>query len=91
MLLIVMKPPVMQVKSANFVTTEWTESFVDSNSILNRSFHASVSLNDSIYLFGGCVKTFTPQYKLSPTKDVIKLYSTSFGLKCTVALSLSGT
>eukprot|EP01035_Chromulina_nebulosa_P027525 gene27525-36218_t len=76
--------PFLQVKSANIVSTEWIESFVDSKAILNRSFHASVSLKDSIYVFGGCVKTFTPQYKLSPSNEVIKLDTTSFGLKCMV-------
>ena len=76
--------PFLQVRCVNILSTEWTPSFVDSKSILNRSFHASVTLKESIIIFGGCEKRYDQQYRLIPSKEIVKIDNTAFGLKCSI-------
>lgn len=75
--------PFLQLRVMNIFTAEWVRAFVDTNAIVNRLFHVSVTMKDKIYVFGGSVLNFDHQYNLSPTQEIFTIEKTIFGIKCT--------
>ena len=77
----------LKVRCLDIENAIWKPSFVDTNYIKNRSFHASTVLQDKIYLFGGCVATYEDGMSIAPSEEIVKIESVRFGMAASVQLS----
>lgn len=76
------KKPFLQVDCLDLVSKLWMPTYLNSNGILNRSYHCSCVIDRDIYLFGGCT---TGNESCNQNSDeVIRIHKTVFGLVSTI-------
>ena len=68
----------LQVTIFNLKTMSWRTSVINTNGILNRSYHASSSIGSTIYTFGGATT-------LGNLDEIIEITKTLEEIKCSVA------
>lgn len=76
------KKPFLQVDCLDLISKLWMPTYLNSNGILNRSYHCSCVIDRNIYLFGGC--TTGNESCNQNTDEVIRIRKTVFGLVSTV-------
>lgn len=76
------KKPFLQVDCLDLISKLWMPTYLNSNGILNRSYHCSCVIDRNIYLFGGC--TTGNESCNQNTDEVIRIRRTVFGLVSTV-------
>jgi Galactose oxidase, central domain len=76
------KKSYLQVDCLDLLSKLWIPTYLNSNGILNRSYHCSCVINKDIYLFGGCT---TGNESCNQNSDeVIRIHKTVFGLVSTI-------
>lgn len=67
----------LSIKCIDLKSTEWIQCLISSNNIQNRYYHASVSIKDSIYIFGGFSRM---DGKVNIFGDILKIDKNIFGM-----------
>jgi hypothetical protein len=77
------KKPFLQVDCLNLISKLWMPTYLNSNGILNRSYHCSCVIDRDIFLFGGCT-TGNDEFCNQNSDEVIRIHKTVFGLVSTI-------
>jgi hypothetical protein len=73
---------VLQVRNFDLNTMNWNPMAINANKTLNRAYHASASLGDSVYIFGGAAASLQGGQE-TLLSEVVKCTPGSLeGLKC---------
>eukprot|EP01038_Epipyxis_sp_PR26KG_P009605 gene9605-12934_t len=74
----------LQIKLMSTVDAKWLPLPVDTNGLLNRSYHATISMGGVIYMIGGCVNIFRPGNMLVNVNEIIKIERVVYGIRCSL-------
>lgn len=78
----------LKIRCMDIKAALWAPTYIDSNSIKNRSFHASAAIQNKLYLFGGCVAKYENEtFDVSTSDEIIKIESARFGMAASVQMS----
>ena len=73
----------LQVRVLHVPTATWSPSVIVSNGLFNRAYHASATIRDEVFLFGGVSKVGNGT-ALEACLDVIRVRKGTFGYKSNV-------
>lgn len=72
----------LQVECMNLTTLAWKPQYLNTNGILNRSFHCSCVIDKEIFVFGGTsVESYANDHNLN---EVVRISMTEYGLVSTI-------
>ena len=80
-------PTVLQVRQFDLEEMNWVPTTINANNALNRAYHASCSLGDSLFLIGGAVATMTGGKETLLPEVLICTPDSLEGLKCVITPS----
>jgi hypothetical protein len=75
----------LQVRLLHIPTATWSPNIIVSNGLLNRAYHASATIRDEVFLFGGVSRSAIGGSgcvtSLEPCSDVVRIRKGTFGYK----------